>query len=266
MLSGNQKIKPKKQKTLIRTKTKNSLKDLLEQYNKLKEPKIKNKVDTIKLKKLKTKVQEIYKLVEFNLKKAEKTQPKKFSFKNSIGRKCRAAITIQKHIRGYLCRKFIWNYVIAKNPTFNSVQELEKRKHKKLNTEISIDNQKAKEELLIEEVVIQPLKIEELELKTPIKQENDAEEKPIISSRIRSFVKKEYSNWSKLSKILNDLNTIIRTNKKNDQSFEFLFQKMQSLTVENMQEIKNKYNVKSTIKLISENINKENSNIKPKEV
>ena len=127
------KIKPKtspEQLVLIKSKEKNSLKDLFEQYNRLKNRNndLENKEDLLKLKQMKHKLNSIQSLVDSKLKKI-KTQKTK-----GKSRQEKAAIVIQKYTRGYLVRKFLRNYILATNPTFESFDQVD---YEKFNTKSS---------------------------------------------------------------------------------------------------------------------------------
>ena len=114
------KIKPKKKEEpmLVRSKNKNSLQDLLEQYNKLKQEKKKdqNEIEVSKLRKMKLKLNSIQTLLDKKLKNVEGNKlPTKSKQENAV-------IVIQKYARGFLVRKFLRNYVLATNPTFESFE------------------------------------------------------------------------------------------------------------------------------------------------
>lgn len=130
---GKTKIKPEKPPQLLKSNAKNSLKDLFEEYNRLKlrdsteEPEI----DLARLSKMKTKLESVQRLVDKKLKRAKIGTQKHFS------RQEKAAIVIQKYARGYLLRKFLHNYILATNPTFESLDPPE---NERLRTKSSIES------------------------------------------------------------------------------------------------------------------------------
>lgn len=135
---GKNKIKPKKEKAqlLVKSKQKNSLKDLLEEYTKLKDHKIapEDEVELERLQKMKQKLNSIQNLVEMKLKKVSRPMVKK------ISRQEKAAIVIQKYTRGFLVRKFLRNYILATNPTLESFDPPGFENNPTKSSAISIEN------------------------------------------------------------------------------------------------------------------------------
>ena len=106
-----------RQKKKSAEKQKNSLRELLSEYNQLKNGVDVERLDINKLSKLKTKLNHIQGLIDRRLLKAGRGEP--------CGVHERAAIVIQKFARGYLVRKFINKYLVRTNPTFESFEAMD---------------------------------------------------------------------------------------------------------------------------------------------
>lgn len=133
---GKTKIKPGKPPQLVKSNAKNSLKDLFEEYNRLKvrDNTAESEVDLDRLSKMKSKLESVQRLVDKKLKRA------KVGTQRHLSRQEQAAIVIQKYARGYLLRKFLHNYILATNPTFESLDPPEnERFHTKSSIESDVE-------------------------------------------------------------------------------------------------------------------------------
>lgn len=233
------KIKSKNGATeLIKSKNRNSLKELIDNYNRLKKSKDNSvtDLDPRKLKRMKEKVQNIYNLIDKKLKRANK--PKKLVIdKALLKRRNDAAIVIQKHTRGYLVRKLLMKLCISPNPTFNTMEDInnfiteksfitQKQSSLKETVKESISNDRSEQRS-------SALKRSEKKISLnyiPDQLNND-------DSKIRFFVADEFHNWNKMGQILSEINNVIKTNFTNNKNLEDLFEKVREITSKNV----NKY-------------------------
>lgn len=257
------KIKAEIRDSLIHSKNKNSLKDLLELYNKLKNPRTESKegLDVNKLKKLKLKISGMYKVIEEKLKDIKEEKPRGVIIDKKLFKKRNnAAITIQKFVRGYLVRKFIWNFLMNQNPTLNTVEDIPN-----VDTQVTIisgnDSMPSKTTPRVSISKKGTISIETYEqinkpcikaeisaqfTNKPVQQVSLAIQTEINNPRITtqpenqlsSFIQDEYKNWSKLDTIISQINNVIKNNKNNTQTFEDLFSQIKEITSFNVTKFK----------------------------
>lgn len=264
-LQRKPKIKAERPKpSLVNAKHKNSLKDLFEHYNKLKDPgAAKNgAIDPGKLKRLKLRIADMYKAVDERLKVIKEERPrKKVIDKKLLQRRNKAAVTIQKVVRGYLVRKIIWNLMINPNPTFNTIEELPQADTQvtvvsdrpSLSRKSSPDNKTAKKTpvsmdkrrntmpscaVIGDQAEKRQSEVQKVEHAI---QTEHSSPKPQAqySNSLSRFIQTEYQNWTRLDTIISQINNAMQRNRNNTQTFEDLFSQIKEITTQNMTKLKN---------------------------
>lgn len=249
--------------SMIHSKNKNSLKDLFQQYNKLKNPSASGNegLNKEKLKKLKVKIADMYKVVDEKLKVIKDEKPKKMIIDKKLFRKRNnAAITIQRFVRGYLVRKFIWNLLFNPNPTLNTVEDIQSpdtqvtvvsdynsvrskstpRKKTAKKTAISIDKHDNPQNLNKKSnSSVKAIKKQISQNSHAIQTDSIVKFIPINESPLSNFIHDEYKNWSKLDTIISQINNVMKNNRNNTQTFEDLFSQIKEITTQNVTKLKN---------------------------